>query len=398
MNAPAVAGLRPLTFTALVGTMAIMTFVAVVGPIVRRLGLAEWHAGLAIAVAGLLWMLMARRWGATSDRRGRKPVLLVGLAASALFYLLLAVYVDAALRQPPAIVLSVLALVLLRGLIGAFYAAVPPTAAAWVADRVPPAARASAMARLGSANAAGLVIGPAAAGWLAGYGLQWPLYAAALLPLLALLVLWKTLDNGSAAPPPRPPGKVVLLWSDARLRLPMAAALAAVSGVAVAQVTIGFFALDRLALAPLDAARVAGRALTAVGCALLLSQLLVMQFRQVSPARWIALGAMLSAFGFASMLLVHGQIGLFAAYALIAFGMGMVMPAFQAATANAVQAHEQGAAAGTVAAMQGLGMVLGPLLGTGLYRLSPVAPYLLAAAVMAALALLVASRAMARSA
>lgn len=396
MNAPAADGLRPLAFTALAGTMALMTFVAVVGPIVRRLGLAEWHAGTAIAVAGLLWMLMARRWGAASDRLGRKRVLLIGLGVCAVFYLLLAVYVDFALRQPPMVLLSVVALVLLRGLIGAFYAAVPPTAAALVADRVAPAARASAMARLGSANAAGLVIGPAAAGWLAGWGLQWPLYAAAFLPLLALLVLWKALGEVESPAAVRP-GKSTLPWTDRRLRLPMVAALAAVSGVAVAQVTIGFFALDQLGLPPVEAARVAGRALAGVGVGLLLSQLLVMQFRQLAPTRWIGIGAALAAIGFASMLLVDGQFGLLTAYALIAFGMGMVLPAFQAATANAVEAHEQGAAAGTVAAMQGLGMVLGPLLGTGLYRLSPVAPYLLAATVLGLLALLVATRALGRT-
>ena len=43
-----------------------------------------------------------------------------------------------------------------------------------------------------------------------------------------------------------------------------------------------------------------------------------------------------------------------AAYALAAFGMGFVFPSFQALAADAVEAHEQGAAAGTVAAAQGL--------------------------------------------
>ena len=67
-----VPGLPALVFAALTGTMAMMAFVAVVGPVVRLLGLAEWHAGLSVTAAGVLWMLSARRWGSLSDRIGRK--------------------------------------------------------------------------------------------------------------------------------------------------------------------------------------------------------------------------------------------------------------------------------------------------------------------------------------
>lgn len=51
-----------------------------------------------------------------------------------------------------------------------------------------------------------------------------------------------------------------------------------------------------------------------------------------------------------------------------------------------MQAHEQGAAAGAVASVQGLGMVIGPMLGTLLYRAAPSAPYLLVGVVLLGLA------------
>src|SRR5699024_960284 len=86
-----------LVFTALAGTMALMSFVAVVGPVVRLLGMAEWHAGLSMTAAGVLWMLAARRWGALGDRIGRRRVLLAALAGYAVVYLVMAVFVDLAL-------------------------------------------------------------------------------------------------------------------------------------------------------------------------------------------------------------------------------------------------------------------------------------------------------------
>ena len=124
-----------LMLAALTGTMAMMAFVAIVGPLVRRLELPEWVAGLSVTTGGLLWMLLARWWGGMGDRHGRKPVLVVGFAAFALVYLALAYGIDLALRRDITAAAALVLLIVARGLVGAFYAAVPPTAAAVVATR-----------------------------------------------------------------------------------------------------------------------------------------------------------------------------------------------------------------------------------------------------------------------
>lgn len=382
----AASSLPVLVFTALAGTMAMMAFVAVIGPVVRVLGLAEWHAGLSVTAAGVLWMLAARRWGGLSDRIGRRRVLLIALAAYAVIYLAMAVFVDLALRHPPAVIVSVVVLVATRALVGLFYAAVPPTAAALVADEVPPGSRASTMARLGAANALGMVFGPAAAGWIASRHLGLALYVVAALPLLSLLLVWWRLPDqpppARAAPGPR----AALAWFDPRLRLPVFAVFAAMVSVTIAQVVVGFFAIDRFGLSPAEGARLAGLALTCVGAGLMGSQLLVMRLRAVPPVRFIAIGAVVAAVGFGACSLVVVQWQLLVAYAVAAFGMGFVFPAFQGLAADAVQAHEQGAAQGTVASVQGLGMVVGPMLGTMLYARDPATPYQMVALVLLVLA------------
>jgi DHA1 family tetracycline resistance protein-like MFS transporter len=379
---PVVSGLPALVSAALLGTMAMMAFVSVIGPVVRVLGLAEWHAGLSVTAAGVLWMLSARRWGALSDRVGRKRVLLIALAAYAVIYVALAVFVDVALTSPPAVWISVLALVGTRALVGLFYAAVPPTAAAIIADQAAPGQRGSVMAKLGTANALGMVLGPAAAGWIAYQNLSLTLYVAALLPLLSLLMIWWRLPNTPPVAPTHTGPKPTLGLGDARLRLPLLAVFAAMISV-----TVGFFAIDRLQLSPADGARMAGLALTAVGVGLIFAQGLVMKLKDIRPTRWILVGALISGLGFASVALVSVPWQLLAGYAIAAFGMGFVFPNFQALAADSVEAHEQGAAAGTVASVQGMGMVVGPMIGTLLYRWSPSAPYLLVGAVLLILAL-----------
>ncbi|WP_211297624.1 MFS transporter [Ottowia oryzae] len=363
-----------LMLAALTGTMAMMAFVAIVGPLVRRLELPEWVAGLSVTTGGLLWMLLARWWGGMGDRHGRKPVLVVGFAAFALVYLALAYGIDLALRRDITAAAALVLLVVARGLVGAFYAAVPPTAAALIADTTRPAARPAAMAKLGSANALGLVLGPAAAGWLAGRDLALALYFAALLPLLALVVVALGLPSGAPAAA-RPPGAPPMKLLDRRLRVAALTAFAAMGSVAIAQVLVGFFAIDRLNLSVVEGARVAGLSLAAVGCSLMVAQQLVMRLKHVPMGRWIGVGALIAGLGFFGVTLVTTQWQMLLSYAVMSFGMGMIFPNFQALAANAVLPHEQGAAAGTLSAAQGLGMVLAPLIGTMLYRVAPALPY-----------------------
>lgn len=284
--------MKPLMFETFVCTLAMMSFVALIGPISRVLGLTPWQAGLAVTVGGIAWVLFARRWGAASG--------------------------------------------------------------------------------------IGMVAGPGVAGALAAHSLELPLFITAALPFIALAVLWRWLPRAEHH---AVPDKTHLKISDARLRRPMAVAFAAMFSVTIAQVVVGFFALDRLHLDATAAARAAGIALTVVGVALILAQLLVRRLGW-PPERLIRIGGVVSAFGFGSVMLATTQPALWAGYFVAAAGMGWVFPAVTALAANSVNANEQGATAGTVGAAHGLGMIAGPLAGTLVYDLDPGAPYALIAVLL----------------
>lgn len=375
--------LRPLLFSTMAGTMAMMAFVSLVGPIARLLGLQAWQAGAAVTVSGVLWLLLARPWGNASDRLGRRRILLLGSAGVTLSYVLLAVFVDTALRLQPIAALSFLGLLLGRGAVGAFYAALPAAGQALVADNYPPRQRAAALASLGAANAVGMVLGPAIAALLARHSLSLPLYAMSVLPLLGFLALLTRLQRQEHHLQ-RVAQSIRL--GDARLRRPMLVAFVAMFCVAVAQITVGFFALDRLGLAPGAAAQAAGVALTTVGVALILAQLLVRRL-DWAPQRLIRVGALVAGIGFAGTSLALQPWQLWLAFFVAAAGMGWVFPAFSALAANAVNADEQGSTAGSMGAAQGLGVVLGPLAGSLLYGVEPRLPYLLVGALLVLVAL-----------
>lgn len=374
--------LAPLLFAGAIFSMAMMAFVALIAPISRELGVATWQAGAAVTVAGVLWMALAPYWGRRSDRTGRRAVLLTCMAGFAASYALLCLFMDLALIFAPAAIVSFIGMMIGRGAIGAFYAGVPTTTFALIADHLPAEKRAGAMASFGAANASGMAIGPAAAGLMAQVSLSLPLYVTALLPVLAFALAWRALPRDGArneAPPQK------LRFNDPRLLRPMATAFCGMFAVSVAQIVVGFFALDRLGLDAGGAAQAAGLSLTSVGVALIGSQMLVGKIGW-PPRTFIRVGCTIGAIGFAAVAFTNSTATLCAAYFVAALGMGWVFPSFSALAANSVEPHEQGAAAGTVAAAQGLGMVLGPFVGAVVYGFGPIAPYLLAGALLAACA------------
>ncbi|WP_439816445.1 MFS transporter [Zavarzinia sp. CC-PAN008] len=375
--------LVPLVVAGASGIMATMAFVSLVGPLSHVLGLQPWQAGFILTASGVMWLLSARAWGSASDRIGRRPILLAGMAGFAVAYFAMCLFIDVALRTLPTVWLVVLGLTIGRGLSGAFYAAIPAASTALVADNLPPERRASAIASLGAANAIGMVIGPALAAVLAPYGLSLPLYGLGLLPLLALVFLWRSLPKVEHhRPTTAPPVRI----GDPRLRRPIAVAFAAMLAVSTAQVVVGFFALDRLGLPPGAAARASGIALTTVGVALILSQLVVRRLTW-TPDRLIRVGGTVAGLGFASTALATSDWALWASHFVAAAGMGWVFPAFGALAANSVGPDEQGSAAGTVSSAQGLGIVLGPMVGTLAYDIDPGASYVVAGGAILAAAL-----------
>ncbi|SEB86941.1 Predicted arabinose efflux permease, MFS family [Pseudomonas saponiphila] len=374
-QAAAAFDLRPLLLANLTCTMAMMAFVSLIGPIARVLGLATWQAGIAVTVSGVIWMLLARPWGRASDRLGRRRILLLGTGGFTLAFVALSLFIDLALHALPSALLAFAGLLLGRGLVGVFYAAIPVGGYALIADNIEPEHRARAMASLGAANACGLVLGPAIAALLARHSLSLPFYVLAVLPLLGFTLLKARLPRQELHLK-QPPKSVRL--SDPRLRRPLLVAFIAMLCVAMAQISVGFFALDRLGMEPARAAQTAGIALTLVGVALIASQLLVRQL-EWPPLRMIRVGALVAALGFATSIVAAQAWVLWLGFFVAAAGMGWIFPSFAALASNAVDAAEQGATAGSVGAAQGLGVVVGPLAGTLIYGLEPRLPYLLAA-------------------
>jgi MFS family permease len=352
----------------------------ILGPLSRELGLSEVQVGLFSTGYALMQFLLAPYWGRRSER-GRKPVLLVGILGFAGSFLLFGLF--ALLGQKgllPAGALFPL-LLLARLLGGAFSSATLPTAQAYVADVTGREGRTAGMALLGAAFGLAVILGPAlGAGLAALLGLLAPVFFSSAIALLNALFVALVLPE--SRPAGRPRASQLSPWDGRVFPLLLLGFTLNLSGVALEQ-TVAFYFQDRLGLSGVETARSVGAALVLYGLVAVFVQGVLVRKLSWPPRTLLLLGLPLGILGFWVLVLAQGFWGLALGLALQGAGAALAGPGVTAALSLAVGEGEQGLVAGLNSAAQALGRMLGPLVGTGLYRLEPEAPYLLGAGLLA---------------
>ncbi|CCN37795.1 putative TETRACYCLINE-EFFLUX TRANSPORTER [Vibrio nigripulchritudo SO65] len=365
---------------------AMMSIIPVIGPIIREVGLLEWHGGLVVAMSGITWLLSAKKWGTTSDRKGRKPVLLIATLGYAISFILMTIWLDLSLQATFNTLVILVGMIVTRALVGLFLAAIAPVSTAFVADITTAKERQSAMASIGAASAIGLVAGPALGGWLSQYSLTLPLYVLSIFPVIAWIFIKIRLPETQTNIVP--PANTISFF-DPRLRFPAIAMFICMFAVITAQIIIGFLVLDRIRDTAEETAQLSGIVLTITGITLVITQGMLAKSQGNLLLKSCIIGPIAAVAGLCIVSVAHSALALIAGYVFMAFGLGLLFPTIQAITANSVGKDEQGAAAGTISAVQGLSSILVPIIATVLYQSNQSFPYWFAASLMVVLFLLV---------
>ena len=147
---------------------------------IEKMGAGGSQLGLLISTSALLELLFGPIWGSISDRIGRKPILLLGLLGYALSSLLFGLSTELWM------------LFASRALSGVLSSATTATALAYISDNTSERDRGGGLGMLGAAMGLGLILGPAAGGWMGDVSLALPFFIAAGSSLLALVLaaLW----------------------------------------------------------------------------------------------------------------------------------------------------------------------------------------------------------------
>lgn len=348
---------------------------AILAPLGREVRLGELQITSIIALSALIFGLAAPHWGRLSDRIGRQRIMITGLIGYTVGTVLFTSVFYAGMTGLLSGTLLYVVLLTTRCCQSIVMSATGPASAAYAADNTSRDERTKTMARLGTANSMGTILGPAVSGALATFGLLAPLYFAAALAAAAAVVVWRKLPTTPQMRHiTRKPSRK-LRYRDKRIALLLITAIGLFIGFSSIQQTLGFQLQDKLQLSGIETAQMTGGALMVCAIFTFLTQISVMQRVQLRPTQFVRIGLLFMIAGAAVTSSFETFVVLAVGMALLGVGMAMCMPSIAAGASLAVTTEEQGAAAGLVSSCPAIGFAVGPICAGGLYQFhSPLAP------------------------
>ena len=373
---------------------------------VERLALAEgvsrqsvvMHVALLTGVYALAQLIFAPLWGRWSDRIGRRPLILIGIAG----------YVIAQILFGLATSLGLLYAARILG--GVLSSATLPVSAAYVADLTTEEERGRGMAWLGTATSLGFVVGPAIGGVLSRRNLHFtaryghflidsfsvPFLVAAFLGLLTLFAAMRWLRESLPARAPRTVGdETTTDWRKLARSLGPLLGLTLVGqfGLAIFEATFALYAQAKFNYGPVQV----GVVFVVCGLVMTVFQVGAVGFLAGRIREIYQIGAGFGLMGTSLALLVMARktFGVFAVVGLLALGTAFVSPNLAALISKRGGSRRAGAALGVQNAANSLGQASGPLLGGALFIWQMNAPYLLTGALLVTVALVIGWEAMA---
>jgi DHA1 family multidrug resistance protein-like MFS transporter len=357
---------------------------------VESMGASATDLGLLVAISPFVQLVASPLWGIVSDRRGRRPVLVVGLLGYGLSMLLFGLST------------KLWMLFVARGAGALLSAATMPTTMAYISDSTTEEERGGGMGALGAATGLGMVLGPALGGLLGSESLSTPFFLTAAVCLLTLLLVLFLLPESlppearrvaapeiKSAPGPRRGAKLVLggqlraLWQAlfGPLGVLLFMALLVSFGLTNFQGIFGYYALKKFGYGTEEV----GWILTVVGIVAAVAQgaLTGPLTKRWGEAVVIKAALLASALTFGLLLTANHLATVLLTTGLFTLPNTLLRPAVISLTSKHA-GERQGAAMGLNNSFNSLGRVVGPVWAGFAFDLNYNLPYLSGAAIMLA--------------
>ena len=334
-----------------------------------RLGASPFLVGAMVSAFAVAQLGTSPLWGRLSDRRGRRPMLLVGIAVSIASYLLFAFACSETAMgwmSPP----QLLALLFLSRLVQGAGGATTGVVQAYVGDAVVAEERAKALGWITAATSAGVMLGPAIGSLASTLGPAAPGLAATVLCLANLAFAWRWLPESSsresreqaaggerkslrgqmlavAMHPGRPVSRLILIYAVGMM------AFMAMNGI------LALFLQARFAFTE----KTIGYLYTFVGTISLVMRSLILgpvvrRIGEVGALR-VGLGALVAGF---ALQAVAPSVPLFLlVIVLVPIGTALLFPATTSLVTRFAGRHELGSTMGVQQAFGGVARLVGPL-------------------------------------
>lgn len=330
----------------------------------EEMGASPTQLGLLMAVYSLMQLIFAPFWGKLSDRIGRKPIMMIGIAGLSLSFFMQAMATE---------LWMLFAARIIGGLLSS---ANMPTAMAYVADITTPENRGKGMGIVGAAVGLGFVFGPAIGGIFSKSSMSMPFYLAGASSLITLVIIFfflkESLQKNTEAENESNkqsrwkafsgPASVLFL-----LQLLISLSL---SGL---EATFAYFAAQKAGLGAIQL----GYIFMIMGFAGAMVQggMVGRLTKKFGEGTVIQGGIIVSAIGFGLILLVDSFTTAAIFLSIFGIGNGFIRPSISSLLTKTTDAGH-GSATGLLSSFDSLGRIVGPPLGGWLFSLSIGLPYI----------------------
>lgn len=332
----------------------------------EEIGATPSELGWLMAVYSLMQLLFAPMWGRISDRIGRKPVLLIGIAGLALSFFLFAISTELWMLFAARIIGGILS------------SANMPTSMAYVADITSTEDRGKGMGIIGAAVGLGFIFGPAIGGLFSKVSLSTPFWIAGIVSIITfvfvLFVLKESLSkeerelarrrNAAATP-----------WETVRGTMGFLYFLSFFISFSMAglEATFAYFAAAR---AGIDTVNL-GYIFMIMGFAGAAVQggLIGRLIKKHGEGKVIQAGIIVSIIGFGLILLIRDFFTAALFLTIFGLGNGVIRPSVSSLLTK-INKSGHGSVTGVLSSFESLGRILGPPLAGLLYETMIGLPYI----------------------
>jgi len=352
-------------------------FVPVVPIYARELDASEALVGDTGALFSLMMFIFTPFWGALSDRYGRRPVILIAIALSAISYFLFA-HADT------------LALLIISRMLTGVGSGNITAAQAYITDITPADQRARSLGLIGAAFGLGFIFGPPLGSLIFDrLGVQWVGYTAALLCLLNLAAVWLFLPESLKEKVShrklhiKPVSGAIRALAEPRFRDLYIISFVYVTAFSMMQMTIAMFWYDDYGL---DKTRIGYMfAIVGLGSAIVQGTMVGWLQRTFGERNLMVYGALMVAVGLGMIAFIPRDLFLplsILSIALLSLGNGCLSPTLLAQLSRSAKQEEQGEVLGVNQSFGSLARIAGPAMGGRLYELMHGLPYITAGVIM----------------
>jgi DHA1 family tetracycline resistance protein-like MFS transporter len=329
--------------------------------------------GFLFAIFSIAQLVAAPVLGDLSDRYGRRPILIVSLAGTALSFVMLALA-------------SSLPMLFLARIVDGLSGGNIATARAYVADVTAPEDRARAYGIIGAAFGLGFIVGPALSAVLSRVSYTAPIWAAAGITVVAMVMAWGWLPETArrvSAGTGMPFRTLAEMLRRPRLRRILVIDFGYWCAFAVFQATFALIGARRYGF---DASQTGGFfAAFAVLGALIQVTLIRSVVARLGDKRTFMTGMVFAAVGLVGATLAPAPPAFALALVPLSVGLALGHPTLSSLVSRAAGSGEQGRVQGAASVMESLGRTVGPVWGAAsLQGLGEAVPYTSAAGLLLA--------------